>query len=264
MPSYETTAVVYLDVLGTKERKTFDEKFTVHRLFHPELKRNAARQEQSPHVIYKRELRSFSDCVYIFYNYKEAIEESRKDNLNLLYICLYNTSISILRILSAGFLVRGGASLGDCFIDKLGFFGPAIEEAYCIETKLAKFPRVMLSDELGSRLSEWEQNRESGDFVSSMFKSIPKLVTRDDDGHFFLNVFFALETTGVLQFGDQKLELQELKDQICKTALSMQTKYKDDENIKGKHEWMKNFADKSNIKLNPSVVSGAGTIVLDP
>ena len=86
MASYETTAVLFLDVLGTKNRKTFDAKFSVHRLFHTELQHNAARQGQLPHVIYKRDLRSFSDCVYILYQYKEAIEESRKDNTHCLNI----------------------------------------------------------------------------------------------------------------------------------------------------------------------------------
>jgi hypothetical protein len=260
-PSYETTAVVFLDVLGTRTRNSFDEKLSVHRVFHEEVQRHAARQQQLQHAIYKRVLRSFSDCVYIFYNYKEAIEEPRKHNLNLLYICLCNATISILRILSAGFLVRGGATLGECFIDELGFFGPAVEEAHCIESEQAIYPRIVLSNEVGSRLAEWERSQESGDVFSSIFTSIPRLIVKDDDGRFYINVFYELEKSGILQYGDEKLVLEKLKEQVCNKILADEIKYKDCEKIMRNLAWMKRFTDKSKVKLNPDIVSGAGTIV---
>lgn len=106
----------------------FDEKFAVHRVFHEEVQNNEARKDANPHVIYTRTLRSFSDCVFVLYSYKDGIADDRKNDLNLLYIALYNTSLSIIRIMNAGFLVRGGASLGDAFIDELGFFGSAVED----------------------------------------------------------------------------------------------------------------------------------------
>lgn len=92
--SYETTAVIFLDVLGTKERSTFDEKFLVHQLFHDEFKRNQARTAWSPHTAHTRKLRSFSDCVFIFYQYKSDLEDFRKDDLKLLQVSLYNTSLN--------------------------------------------------------------------------------------------------------------------------------------------------------------------------
>jgi len=264
MPSYETTAVVFLDVLGTQARRTFDEKFSVHRLFHLEMKQHEARQKELPNVIYTRELRSFSDCVYIFYRYKTDIEESRKNDLNLIYTCLFNTSITLLWILNAGFLVRGGATLDNCFIDELGFFGPAVEEAYRLEhkNKRLRYPRINISDNLGSRLFECEQNLERGEFLDSVFTGIPKLILRDDNG-FFLNVFYPLEISNSLQYNDQILELRGLKDHVSKMAISAQIKFADDEDTKEKYQWMKAFADRSEIKLNPDVVSGTWSNVID-
>lgn len=260
--SYETTAVVFLDILGTKNRTSFTEKYAVHTLFHEEVQQNAARQAGSPHVIYKRELRAFSDCVYIFYKYKDAIEESRKNDLNLLFVCLYNTSISILRMLNAGFLVRGGATLGQCFIDDLGFFGPTVEEAYYIESKQALFPRVMLSDKIGSELFAWEQSRETGEIIDAMFTSVPRLILQDTDGRFFLNVFFELERSGVVQFDNLELDLQTFKTQLSKKLISEEGKDFQDANIKRGLAWMKTYVDKSHVRLNPDVVTGARTIVL--
>lgn len=261
---YQTAAVIFLDVLGTRDRTTFSEKFAVHRLFHEEVRRNEARQEQSPHVIYSRELRSFSDCVYILYTYKENIEECRKNDLNLLYTCLYNTSISLLRILDAGFVARGGATIGSCFLDELGFFGPAVEEAYSIESTHAMHPRVVLGDEVGKQLYEWERTLEVDDVVAAMFTEMPRLIHQDTDGRYFVNLFFELERSQTIQYGDQSFELDDLKAACLRRtrdALS-QAGLRDD--VRRKMEWLEAYLERVESKLNQNVASGSRTIVLGP
>ena len=132
MDAYQKMAVIFIDLLGTKNNKNFEDKFLIHRIFHGEALANEKRNMQ--HVIYERKVYSFSDCAYIFYYYKPGIEEHRKNDMNLVYIAMYNTSLSLLRIMNAGYLVRGGIAFGDAYFDELGFFGPAVEEAYGLES----------------------------------------------------------------------------------------------------------------------------------
>lgn len=257
-PSYKTGAVIFVDVLGTARRTRFEDKFRIHRLFHEEVERNKSRQAQSPHVIYQRELRSFSDCVYIIYTYKDGVEDARKNDLNLLYICLYNTSLSILRILNEGFLVRGGAALGDCFTDELGFFGPSVECAYFLESKKAFYPRVMIEEDIGAKLYKWERSQEMDETMAKMFKSIPRLILKDDDGHFFLNALYEVEKAGQLYIGEEKLTLEGVKCRIFET-IKRDADGEGDQRILDKLLWMRRFVETSELKTR-----GSFSIVLDP
>ncbi|MFO1483791.1 MAG: hypothetical protein U1F71_10575 [Verrucomicrobiaceae bacterium] len=261
-PSYQTGAVIFLDVLGTAKRKRFEDKFRIHRLFHEEVERNRARQAASPHVIYQRDLRSFSDCVYIIYKYKEGVADTRRDDLNLLYICLYNTSLSVLRILNEGFLVRGGAALGECFTDELGFFGPSIECAYFLESKIAFYPRVVIEDRIGAELYQWERNHEMHETMAAMFKSIPRLILQGDDGRFFLNVFYEVEKTVLMQIGDDKLTLEGLKKRTIETIERDQAG-EDDQRILDKLKWMREYTERSELKLNGEMGRGSRSIVFE-
>jgi hypothetical protein len=259
--SYETTAVIFLDILGTTNRTSFEDKLIIHRLFHQEVESNIARQRESPHVIYKRELRSFSDCVYIFYTYKEGIEDTRKNDLNLLYICLYNTSLSILKILNSGFLVRGGATLGDCFMDDLGFFGPSVECAYHLESKKAIYPRIMIDDKIGELLFEWEQSQEIDETIELAYNTTPRLIKKDEDGGFFLNVFYELEKTELMTIGNMDLTLNDVKSQISATIERDESNQQDCKVLE-KLEWMRNLTQGSKLQLNTDIATGSHSIVL--
>ncbi len=259
--SYETGAVIFLDVLGTARRTDFQDKLRIHRLFHEEVDRNKARQEQSPHVVYQRNLRSFSDCAYVIYTYKPGIAEERKNDLNLLYICLYNTSLSVLRILNEGFLVRGGAALGKCFTDELGFFGPSIECAYFLEAKVALYPRILIEDGVGQELFDWERSQEMDETMEKMFKSIPRLILKDDKGRFFLNVFYELEKTELLKIGDDDLTLEDVKRRVI-SIIDRDEAGEDDQRVLDKLAWMKRFTEDSELLLNVEFVQGSRSIVL--
>lgn len=83
MDAYQKMAVIFIDLLGTKNNKKFEDKLLIHRIFHEEALANEKRNMQ--HVIYERKVYSFSDCAYIFYYYKPGIEECRKNDRD---ICL--------------------------------------------------------------------------------------------------------------------------------------------------------------------------------
>ena len=47
-----------------------------------------------------------------------------------------------------GFFIRGGLSIGDLFVDDNSVYGPALLEAYGLESKAAVNPTVVLSDDV--------------------------------------------------------------------------------------------------------------------
>ena len=67
MKTYEKMVVIFVDLLGTKNNKKYDDNLFIHRLFHSEVKANENRKHE--HVIYDRNVYIFSDCAYFFYHY---------------------------------------------------------------------------------------------------------------------------------------------------------------------------------------------------
>lgn len=52
MKTYEKMVVIFVDLLGTKNNKKYDDNLFIHRLFHSEVKANENRKHE--HVIYDR------------------------------------------------------------------------------------------------------------------------------------------------------------------------------------------------------------------
>ncbi len=260
---YRKMVVIFVDLLGTKNNKEFEDKFLIHRLFHGEAKNNEKRNLN--HVIYDRKVYSFSDCAYFFFYYKEGIEESRKNDMKLIQIAMYNTSISLLRILNAGYLVRGGVTFGDAYFDELGFFGPAVEEAYGLESSYADVPMVALSPQLGKKIYDWQESETSMEIVNLMMTSRPMLVEKENE-KYFLNIFYQLEASSpVFDFEDGYVEINEIKGNLHNVILRDKEKYKDihvlhekrKATIYEKLDWFEKYLQTKHNRLNPEVVSGA-------
>lgn len=268
MFSYRDMVVIFIDVMGTKNNTKFEDKYCIHRLFHEEAKANEERNLS--HVIYKRNVRSFSDCAYIIYDYKDGIEDFRKDDMKLLQIAMSNTALSVLKILNAGYLVRGGVSFGKAFIDDLGFFGPAIEEAYKLESDYADMPIIALPEELGKRYREWDDKVTDKKLVELLLTSRPYLVEQTD-GKYYLNVFYQLEAfSDSLPYEDgSSASLDGIKKTILRVIDRDQKLYpkssvvsdgckRKRSSIYEKLEWMKDYilSRQNKLKANVSALSG--------
>ena len=225
MDSYRKMVVIFVDLLGTKNNKNFKDKYLIHRLFHSEAKTNEERNLS--YVIYDRKVYSFSDCAYFFYYYKEGVEDSRKNDMKLIQIAMSNTSLSLLRILNAGYLVRGGITFGDAYFDELGFFGPAVEQAYGLECNYADVPIITLNPQLGEKFYEWEKSETDMNIVNLLMTSRPMLVEKDKD-KYFLNIFYQLETfMPSLSFEDSCVNIETIKRNVFAVIARDKEKYKE-------------------------------------
>lgn len=257
---YSKSAVVFLDVLGTRDRTTFEQRHAVHQVFHSEARMHEARQKELEHVAYERTVRSFSDCAFFIYRYKSNISKERENDDMLIFTQLGNIANSMLRFISSGFLVRGGLAFGDCHLDDLGLFGPAADCAYHIESKLAKYPRLMLEDEVGQRLFKWEQAQELHPMMADVFTEPPRLLQKDHDGKIFLNVFHHLEQSNSLHLGDTILTLETLRSEII-SNLEMRLEDTTDERVLEKLHWMHKFTSSARSKIKCGV-SPLGSFVI--
>ena len=260
---YRKMVVIFVDLLGTKNNKIFEDKFFIHRLFHGEARTNE--QRNLNHVIYDRKVYSFSDCAYFFYFYKDGIEDSRKDDMKLIQIAMYNTSISLLKILNAGYLVRGGVAFGDAYFDELGFFGPAVEEAYGLESSYADVPMVALSPQLGKDFYDWEESQTDMEVVNLMMTSRTMLVEKENE-KYFLNIFYQLEAfSPALALEDGYVEINEIKMSLYNVILMDKEKYKDTQvlhekrkaTIYEKLDWFEKYLQTKHNRLKLELASGA-------
>lgn len=260
---YRKMVVIFVDLLGTKNNKRFEDKFLIHRLFHGEAKTNE--QRNLDHVIYDRKVYSFSDCAYFFYYYKDGIEEHRKDDMKLIQIAMSNTAISLLRILNAGYLVCGGITFGDAYFDELGFFGPAVEEAYGLESSYADVPMIALSPQLGKKFYEWEEAETSMEIVNLLMTSRPMLVEKESN-KYFLNIFYQLEAFSTeLVLENDRVELDEIKRNIYRVISRDKEKYKDKQAAKEerkatiyeKLDWFEKYLQTKHNRRNLDIISGA-------
>lgn len=262
MNTYQKMVVIFVDLLGTKNNKKFEDKFLIHRLFHSEIKTNEERNLE--HVIYKRKVYSFSDCAYFFYYYKEGIDDSRKDDMKLLQTAMNNTSISLLRILNSGYLVRGGITFGDAYFDELGFFGPAVEEAYRLECNYADVPMIALSPQLGNDFYRWEESITNMDIVNLFMTSRPMLVEREHD-KYFLNMFYQLETfMPSLSLESDNVNIDEIKEILFNVIARDKNRYKDKQTsqkeskstIYDKLDWMERYLKSRHNRVNSDIIGG--------
>jgi hypothetical protein len=232
-------AVIFVDILGTQFMDEFEQKHFIHRLFHEEVELAKERQKTLSHVVYDRKLYSFSDCAYFFYFYKDGIEEKRKNDDNLCFIAAFNASLTILKLMKHGFLVRGGIAFGDTYLDDLGFFGPAVERAHKIESKEAIYPRIMFDSEIGKSVYNWERSQEKEPIMVELMKHIPSLVENDDDTY-CLNSFYQLELSPSFDMQGIPVHLQDVVDALENKIKVDRDKFSDNECIMKKLDWMEN------------------------
>jgi hypothetical protein len=115
---------------------------------------------------------SFSDCIVLSENATPK---------GLLYLLQTLTFVS-LDLLSNGILVRGGIAKGQLHHTDKVVFGPALIEAYRLESQIAKFPRIILDR---YARADFKQNK-IGDGVDPLIRPEIQL---DNDGPPFLDIF---------------------------------------------------------------------------
>lgn len=251
---YKKVVVAFLDILGTRDNQDFESKYRVHRAFHESMRDCQSRDREE--AAYYRKVYSFSDCAYIFHGFREGVDESAEAEELLIQAALFNTTITTIRLLNDGYLVRGGVSFDDAYHDGLSFFGPAVEEAYVLESKKAVTPRILLADPLGERAKGFSDraHREAFSEANPNIRFLPKrfyipeLIQKQNNAY-HLNPFYILEMDFRRQIGDQEFTHEGLITSVARTLDEQILYYPWESKIRPKLEWMREYVANSKCSL---------------
>lgn len=255
---YKKTVVAFLDLLGTRDDQDFESKYKVHRAFHESMRDCQSRDREG--ASYYRKVFSFSDCAYIFHGFRDGADESSEAEERLIQAALFNITLTTIRLLNDGYLVRGGICFGDSYHDELSFFGPAVEEAYFLESKKAIVPKILISDQLGERAKTFSDRAHQECFseASPYFSLLPKrtylpeLVQRHQNSY-HLNPFYVLEMDFRMQMGEYEFTHETLTQSVAKTIQEKINLYPWESKVRPKLEWMKEYVGNSRCSLeNPT------------
>lgn len=207
--NYSKYLIIFVDVLGSQNKTDFHESYLINAIFHEEFQ--AQSNNDMPHTAYQRTVFTFSDCAYIFYQFKDDIEEERKDIGALFKVAMCNCEHIFLKLLKEKILFRGSVYYGDAYVDseRNMFFGPAVVETYKLESKTAVYPRVIIDDFVAEKIDDNIQ-RTINDFLqkspqadllpiigeSSFGKGV---VEKDIDDKYILNYLHSPENNITLQ-----------------------------------------------------------------
>lgn len=173
--SYDRTTekyvVAYLDILGVTARiKQPDADMLsmnkLHNLY--TFSMNLTREiaiEGNKDILFK----IFSDNIMIA---KKTTVETLRDDIYCVLSCAGHFQ-ELAASDSVGWLLRGGITIGDLFVDDVMVWGKALLRAYELEDRIAIYPRVIIDDTVIQNISE--ADKACG------------FIRYDNDGFVFLN-----------------------------------------------------------------------------
>jgi len=142
-------------------------------------------QELGLDKLHTREVTFFSDSIVISCELKEISK------------LIHHVKRLSEKFIKYELFLRGGITYGELFHEDRIMFGPAMNEAYKIESEFAIHPRIIISDDLFDLIkSETEPPVKTEEYET--LKGVSKLnedlkpinnIFRDDDGFYFLNPF---------------------------------------------------------------------------
>lgn len=182
----EPRFVCFLDILGFTEMINDyenDLSSTILQDIQEALQESLAIFEQSTDENSKAMLshlkyQLFSDCISISLPYFD----NQEDFLNNFNLISTFTNAFQYNLMSKGFFVRGGISIGSFYSNNHIIFSKGLVEAYQLESKKAKYPRVLIDDKIIDKLLKY-------DFSKIYYHGINTYLVKDDDNLVFLNPF---------------------------------------------------------------------------
>lgn len=120
-----------------------------------------------------------------------------------------------------GVLLRGGITNGELYHRRGRVFGRAMIDAYHLESRLAVYPRIIVEDQLASRMLAYRKDNAL----------IRELLLQDSDGNWFIEYLQPLIETG----GDTKGEGAESLGQLIKQLVDEAPK---DQHTITKYRWL--------------------------
>jgi hypothetical protein len=131
-----------------------------------------------------------------------------------------------------GILIRGGITVGKLVKSWGQLFGPAIVRAYELESKIAKYPRIVVGKEVFEELAInpglWVHDRKTDQ------EAVRGLLRKDDDGELFIDYLRVIWD----EFNDPSADYEAFLNSHHRLIQEGLVHYSNKPEIRKKYEWM--------------------------
>jgi hypothetical protein len=124
----------------------------------------------------------FSDCLVVSFEVNQPSQ---------VFYTLLEIKWLIMRLISRKILCRGAVSVGKFIHTDHYLFGPALVEAYTLESKAAMYPRVILDHTV---IEAGAQNSIMDHDSSEELRYVRSLLEQDSDGMYYIDYFFKAQS----------------------------------------------------------------------
>lgn len=233
---YEEHVIAFIDILGFKEHI---EKITSNvqhaQVIHDcltylsDVKKDIYESEYPLTDLIGKEVSVFLDSIVLSYPLNET---------SAVFYLLLDVIHIQLELMAKGILLRGGITVGQLYHKNGVVYGPAMNEAYRIESKNAIYPRVVVDKNV---LIEGVKNGYHSS--EEEFKYISSLLMTDEDKQ--LAIDFMYQYQEVNDEGTYKELLEKIREVIIK-EIDLQV----NPSVLQKYIWLKQYFNKTISKFN--------------
>lgn len=235
---YEQRIVAFIDILGFRslidrtisadgsdETSRIDEVVRAFQSIIEIWQRDEPTQSLDRDEPSSKQVTIFSDSIVVSFRVDEPSE---------VFQTLLEIKWLIMSLLNQRILCRGAVTMGKLIHNSKYLFGPALIEAYTLESKAALYPRVILERsiiEAGSRLKRRDNRR------SEELESIESLLEADSDGMYYIDYFYKAQSELDDPIYDFPAYINGLGDVIRRGLSSSSHHSKAD--VRVKYSWMR-------------------------
>jgi hypothetical protein len=242
---YEPHCVLFLDILGFRDLINKNMETLVFELMQGVQKRVAEINGKNSYT----KMTAFSDSI--------VLSMSAKADWHVISTIARLASLLQLLFIREGVMTRGGIAIGSLHHEDHVVFGPALNEAYELESEIAIYPRVVISDEAYDRMIAHEVDALTsiiGDdaFAATDYGGTKELFREDFDGIRHVDIFspYAATPSSRLRPGVAYTEFdEELRADYLQTkyvmAILANAPERTHKNAKiiAKYDWLGNYHD---------------------
>ena len=141
---YKNRIIAFVDILGFKNlvEDSTTNKYEFQKILDSlDRFRELKKEKEDQHYINDVKVTTFSDSLVISY----PVDEKDRD-IDVFYSILLDLTRLQLDLLDNNVIIRGGIAIGKLRHTQNEIFGPAMNEAYYLESKVAKYPRIVVRE----------------------------------------------------------------------------------------------------------------------
>jgi hypothetical protein len=223
--------IAYIDLLGMKDtiKKDKTNKFLnlLNKIYRTSIIEIKGLQKPPNFNI---NIKIFSDNIVMAIEYGKSKKENKQNLIFLIGI----VSLMSMKFLRNDILIRGGITIGVLHINPIFVYGKGLLDAYCMESELAIYPRVVVSSEIFNLYIVEYNKFIKQDHVNPKYNQ-PR-IEKDSDGICYVSFYTSSIGSGI-------------PNNIAKHLLQLKNKYANQIKITQKINWLINYHNKFCTKV---------------